>query len=147
MWYFVINQKNEFENNEKLNLSKKPNQSTYSVNPSSPYQNCIRCGGNRNSTVVKHPRLNLVMGQGKILKRSEKLSPDYVTKREECYDLVLGSTNRLGLVPQMVKKQFRVQNLTRGLYTRPISVASSLSSSVPIPGFLGRITGAVTGDL
>lgn len=69
-----------------------------------------------------------------------------MTKREECYHLVLGSTDRLGPVPQTVKKQFRVQELTRGFHTRPISVASSLSSYVPIPEFLGRRTVAVSGD-
>nr|KYP32895.1 hypothetical protein KK1_046309 [Cajanus cajan] len=47
--------------------------------------------------VVKGPDTNLVMGQVKILKRCEKLSPkDTRTTSDEGFDMVLGSTNRLG---------------------------------------------------
>ncbi|XP_020227955.1 uncharacterized protein LOC109809133 [Cajanus cajan] len=65
--------------------------------------------GDRSGMVVKGPGANLVMGQVKILKRGEKLSPDDArTASDEGFDLVLGSTNRLGPDP----------------------------SSVPVPGFL-----------
>ncbi|MCI19712.1 hypothetical protein A2U01_0040872, partial [Trifolium medium] len=75
-------------------------------NPTSSDRNRLRSGGDRNCTVMKHPGSNLVMGQVKILKRGEKLSPDNVTtKTEECYDLDLGSTDRLGPDPLTVKKQ------------------------------------------
>ncbi|TKY73070.1 hypothetical protein E2542_SST01817 [Spatholobus suberectus] len=66
--------------------------------------------GDRSGMVVKGPGPNLVMGQVKILKRGEKLNPDdgRTDSNEEGFDLVLGSTNRLGPDP----------------------------SSVPVPGFL-----------
>ncbi|KAK7304767.1 hypothetical protein VNO77_42654 [Canavalia gladiata] len=80
--------------------------------------------GDGSGMVVKGPGVNLVMGQVKILKRGEKLSPEYDRKvladsTDEGLDLVLGSTDRLGPDP----------------------------SSVPVPGFLGKKNGAATSGL
>ncbi|XP_004488953.1 uncharacterized protein [Cicer arietinum] len=122
------------------NKSSRKKLSTAAVNSSSLDRNC---------SVVKHPGSNLVMGQVKILKRGEKLIPDdnATNKSDDCYDLVLGSTNRIGPDPLIVKKQVRVQDLTDGLYAGPTSVASPPPSSVPVPEFLGRKTDSVSGDL
>ncbi|XP_027338882.1 uncharacterized protein LOC113852727 [Abrus precatorius] len=75
--------------------------------------------GHLSGMVVKGPGANLVMGQVKILKRGEKLSLEdggtgRVDSSYEGFDLVLGSTDRLGPDP----------------------------SSVPVPGFLGKRNGA-----
>lgn len=58
----------------------------------------------RSDMVVKGPGANLVMGQVKILKRGEKLSPDdpLAGSGDEPFDLALGSTNRLGPDPSSV---------------------------------------------
>ncbi|XP_014500886.1 uncharacterized protein LOC106761833 [Vigna radiata var. radiata] len=64
--------------------------------------------GDRSSMVAKAHDPNLVMGQVKILKRGEKLSPVNTHSSDDRFDLALGSTNRLGPDP----------------------------SSVPVPGFL-----------
>jgi hypothetical protein len=81
------------------------------------------------------------MGQVKILKRGEKLSPDYVTTtnnktEKKCYDLDLGSTDRLGPDPLTVMKQVSVHDFTDRLYAGPTSVLSPPSSFVPVPRFL-----------
>lgn len=86
-------------------------------NPSpNPYQTRRRRlhDGDRSGMVVKGPCANLVMGQVKILKRGETLSPENPRRANSFddddggFDFVLGSTNRLGPDP----------------------------SSVPVPGFL-----------
>ncbi|KAG4991067.1 hypothetical protein JHK87_024524 [Glycine soja] len=86
-------------------------------NPSpNPYQTRRRKlhDGDRSGMVVKGPCANLVMGQVKILKRGETLSPENPRRANSFddddggFDFVLGSTNRLGPDP----------------------------SSVPVPGFL-----------
>lgn len=106
------------------------------------------------------PASNLVMGQVKILKRGEKLSqennrpspapsaevPEARATSEECLDLVLGSTDRLGPNPETVQKQVRVWDSKDGVYAGSAFVASPPPSSVPIPVFLGK-NGAATGDL
>jgi hypothetical protein len=100
---------------------------------------------NRNCIVMKQPGSNLVMGKVKILKRGENLSPDFMTttttnkKKTEknCYDLDLGSTDRLGPDPLTVNKQVSVHHLTDRLYAGPTSVLSSPPPIfVPIPRFL-----------
>ncbi|XP_061348184.1 uncharacterized protein LOC133293607 [Gastrolobium bilobum] len=116
------------------------------------FQDCYRswCGGDNSGMVVKSPGANLVMGQVKILKRGEKLSPDdglAQKKSEEGFDLVLGSTDRLGPDPETVKKQVRVPDLKDGIYGGSGSVASPPPSSVPVPGFLGKNKGVPTSDL
>ncbi|CAL5186879.1 unnamed protein product [Lathyrus oleraceus] len=134
--------------NPNSNQSTRRNRLPTAVNPSSRNESRSRSGGDRNCT-VKHPGLNLVMGQVKILKRGEKLSPDNVMKSEDegCYDSMLGSTDRLGPDPQTVEKQVRVLDLTGGLYAGQTSVLSPPPSSVPVPGFLGTKKGAVSDDL
>ncbi|KAL5100842.1 hypothetical protein RYX36_005169 [Vicia faba] len=123
--------------NPNSNQSSRRNRLPTTVNPSSQE-------GDRNCT-VKHPGLNLVMGQVKILKRGEKLSPDNVMKSEGCCDLMLGSTDRFGPDPQTVKKEVRVHDLTEGLYAGP-TVSSPPPSSVPVPGFLGMKKCSVSDD-
>ncbi|KAJ1382386.1 Proline-rich nuclear receptor coactivator motif [Sesbania bispinosa] len=105
---------------------------------------------------------SLVMGQVKILKRGEKLSPENShgglavavpaenrkarVKSEEDVDLFLGSTDRLGPDPVTVQKQIRVSDLKDGIYAGSAFVSSPPPSSVPVPGFLGK-NGAATSDL
>lgn len=95
------------------------------------------------ASVVKHPGANLVMGQVKILKRGEKLSPDNNTTKksdEGCEsDLELGSTNRIGPDPDTMQKQVRVSDFTGEVYAGPTSMASPPPSSVPVPKFLGSL--------
>lgn len=110
--------------NPNPNHTSRKKRIPTTVNPISPDRNC---------TVMKHPGSNLVMGQVKILKRGEKLSPDnLMMKSEECYDLVLGSTDRLGPDPVTVMNQVRVQEV---LYAG-LTVLSPPPSSVPVPKFL-----------
>ncbi|KAK4265326.1 hypothetical protein QN277_026392 [Acacia crassicarpa] len=108
------------------------------------------------STVAKGPATNLVMGQVKILKRGERLSSEVnhsqavavssnnqkMSKSGDGFDLVLGSTDRLGPDPEMVQKQIRVSD---GIYAGFAFVASPPPSSLPVPGFLGK--NAATSDL
>ncbi|XP_058725882.1 uncharacterized protein LOC131597189 [Vicia villosa] len=124
------------------NQSTRRNRLPTTVNPSSQDGNRTHSGGDRNCT-VKHPGLNLVMGQVKILKRGEKLSPGNVIKSEgeACYDSMLGSTDRFGPDPQTMKKEVRVHDLMEGLYAG-LTVSSPPPSSVPVPGFLGMQRGA-----
>ncbi|XP_054806022.1 uncharacterized protein LOC129308717 [Prosopis cineraria] len=112
------------------------------------------------STVAKGPATNLVMGQVKILKRGERLSSENNQKRvlavssdnhkmaksDGDFDLVLGSTDRLGPDPEMVQKQIRISDLKDGIYAGSAFIASPPPSSVPVPGFLGK-NGAATSDL
>ncbi|KAK7354407.1 hypothetical protein VNO80_19868 [Phaseolus coccineus] len=94
-----------------LTSSSIRSQTNPNPNPNSnPCQNRRRrlYDGNRSGMVVKAPVANLVMGQVKILKRGEKLSPENMGSSDDGFDLSLGSTNRLGPDP----------------------------SSVPVPGFL-----------
>ncbi|CAJ1975573.1 unnamed protein product [Sphenostylis stenocarpa] len=92
-----------------LTSSSIRSQRNPNSNPS-PYQTRRRrlYDGYRSGMVVKGPGANLVIGQVKILKRGEKLNPENTGSANEGFDLVLGSTNRLGPDP----------------------------SSVPVPGFL-----------
>ncbi|CAJ1944752.1 unnamed protein product [Sphenostylis stenocarpa] len=94
---------------------------------------------------------NLVMGQVKILKRGEKLilqnnHPEVRSKREMGLDLLLGSTDRLGPDPLIVREQIRVSDPNNGVYAGSAFVSSPHPSSVPVPGFVGR-NGAATSDL
>ncbi|KAI4335602.1 hypothetical protein L6164_014236 [Bauhinia variegata] len=112
------------------------------------------------SMVARGPAANLVMGQVKILKRGEKLSSENThrgigvsaenrkmgAKSEEDFDLVLGSTDRLGPDPVTVQKQIRVSEFKDGIYAGSAFVTSPPPSSVPVPGFLGK-NGAATIDL
>ncbi|CAJ2634564.1 unnamed protein product [Trifolium pratense] len=100
--------------------------------------------------------VNLVMGQVKILKRGEKLSPEKFNVVEENRkvkdldrpDLLLGSTDRFGPDPVTMQKQIRVSDsvLKDGIYAGSAFVASPPPSSVPVPGFLGK-NGVATSDL
>ncbi|XP_054806543.1 uncharacterized protein LOC129309164 [Prosopis cineraria] len=117
-----------------------------------------RYGGR--STVAKGSATNLVMGQVKILKRGERLNSENnqtrvlavssdnhkMAKSDGDFDLVLGSTDRLGPDPEMVQKQIRISDLKDGIYAGSAFVASPPPSSVPVPGFLGK-NGAATSDL
>ncbi|KAK2396632.1 hypothetical protein QL285_058278 [Trifolium repens] len=121
---------------------KKTNPTGYrNPNPTSPDRNRLRSDVDRNCMVMKQPGSNLVMGQVKILKRGEKLSPDYVTMtnnkiEKKCYDLDLGSTDRLGPDPLTVMKQVSVHDFTDRLYAGSTSVLSPPPSFVPVPRFL-----------
>ncbi|CAJ2645238.1 hypothetical protein L195_g046327 [Trifolium pratense] len=114
-------------------VSRKKKTPTGGRNP-----NRLRSSGDRNCTVMKHPGSNnLVMGQVKILKRGEKLNLNNITtKTDECYDLDLGSTDRLGPDPLTVKKQVCLHDFTQGLYAGPTSVLSPPPSFLPVPKFL-----------
>ncbi|GAU11985.1 hypothetical protein TSUD_196090 [Trifolium subterraneum] len=104
--------------------------------------------------------VNLVMGQVKILKRGEKLSPEKFNLVEEDRkvkdkdmdltrpDLLLGSTDRFGPDPITMQKQIRVSEsvLKDAIYAGSAFVASPPPSSVPVPGFLGK-NGVATSDL
>ncbi|QCE13807.1 hypothetical protein DEO72_LG11g805 [Vigna unguiculata] len=92
-----------------LNSSSIRSQENPNPNPM-PYETRRRrlYVGDHSGMVVKAHDTNLVMGQVKILKRGEKLSPVNTRSSDDGFDLDLGSTNRLGPDP----------------------------SSVPVPGFL-----------
>lgn len=110
--------------------------------------------------MAKGSATNLVMGQVKILKRGERLNSENnqtrvlavssdnhkMAKSDGDFDLVLGSTDRLGPDPEMVQKQIRISDLKDGIYAGSAFVASPPPSSVPVPGFLGK-NGAATSDL
>lgn len=120
-------------------------------------QNDRRKSGDRTVAPV-----NLVMGQVKILKRGEKLSPEVsddaglVMKAMDLDldldldqpDLVLGSTDRFGPDPVAMQKQIRVSdsNLKDGIYAGSAFFSSPPPSSVPVPLFL-RKNGVATSDL
>ncbi|XP_050366581.1 uncharacterized protein LOC126785042 [Argentina anserina] len=124
-----------------------------------------RCGGDR--VVAKVPGRNLVMGQVKILKRGEALSPAMndqrvvgAVKRDDRKprvksveysdsDLVLGSTDRLGPDPATVQKQIKAAEfkVMDAIYAGSGDYyASPPPSSVPLPAFLAK-NGAATSDL
>ncbi|XP_061375731.1 uncharacterized protein LOC133317864 [Gastrolobium bilobum] len=122
-----------------------------------------RRSGDRFTAPTKVPATaNIVMGQVRILKRGEKLSPENShrglevavpaenrkakVKSEEDLHLFLGSTHRLGPDPVTVQKQVRVSDSKDGIYAGSAFVASPPPSSVPVPGFLGK-NGAATSDL
>lgn len=98
----------------------------------------------------------LVMGQVKILKRGEKLSPEIVipvvedqkVKAVKAMDLILGSTDRFGPDPITMQKQIRVSDSVSEdvIYAGSGFVSSPPPSSVPVPGFLGK-NGVATSDL
>ncbi|CAL9028121.1 unnamed protein product [Prunus brigantina] len=114
--------------------------------------------------VAKVPAKNLVMGQVKILRRGEALSPEKNNrglgvvsgdagkpraKSEDVPDLVLGSTDRLGPDPETVQKQIKVAEfkVMDAIYAGSSAFyASPPPSSVPLPAFLGR-NGTATSDL
>ncbi|WJX24516.1 hypothetical protein P8452_13614 [Trifolium repens] len=99
-------------------------------------------------------KVNLVMGQVKILKRGEKLSLEKFNVVEEDQkvkttgldmdlnrpDLLLGFTDRFRLDSITMQKQIRVSDyvLKDGIYAGSAFVASPPLSSVSVPGFLGK---------
>lgn len=105
---------------------------------------------------------NLVMGQVKILKRGEKLSPEIsddggllvkamdldIDLDLDQHDLVLGSTDRLGPDPVAMQTQIMISdsNLKDGIYAGSAFFTSPPPSSVPVPAFL-RKNGVATSDL
>lgn len=101
--------------------------------------------------VARVPAKNLVMGQVKILKRGEKLGQtrNGFNNNKEDVDLVLGSTDRLGPDPETVQQQIRVSEfkVVDGVYAGSAFVASPPPSSLPVPGFLGKMNGSATSDL
>ncbi|XP_022143251.1 uncharacterized protein LOC111013161 [Momordica charantia] len=102
----------------------------------------------------------LVMGQVKILKRGEMLTPDRGVGGVDCgkrrlelkaddMDLGLGSTDRLGPDPDLMQKQvvFSELKVADGIYAGSGAFfASPPPSSVPLPSFLGN-NGTATSDL
>lgn len=109
-----------------VNQNRRRKRSPVSTSPAAK-QNDRRKSGDRTVAPV-----NLVMGQVKILKRGEKLSPEIsddaglVMKAMDLDldldldqpDLVLGSTDRFGPDPVAMQKQIRVSdsNLKDGIY-------------------------------
>ncbi|KAF5742055.1 hypothetical protein HS088_TW09G00094 [Tripterygium wilfordii] len=91
------------------------------------------------STVVKSPGKDPVMGQVKILKRGEVLSPP-AAKPYKDSDLVLFSTDRIGPAPETMCKQVRVSKfkVVDGMFAGSAFFASPPPSSLPVPGFLGK---------
>lgn len=105
---------------------------------------------------------NLVMGQVKILKRGEKLSPEIPISQggiavpvvnhkvrvtnEGDLDLILGTTDRFGPDPVTMQKQIRVSESKNGIYAGTAFASSPPPSSVPVPFFLGK-NGSATSDL
>lgn len=147
--------------------SRRRKRSPVGFQSSPPPQDRDRSRSRDGAMVEKAPGSNLVMGQVKILKRGETLSlstgkndrgrgvvvagenrkPRSSAKVEDV-DLVLGSTNRLGPDPEMVKKQVRVSKckVVDGLYAGSGTLSSPPPSSLPLPGFLGK-NDAATSDL
>ena len=91
---------------------------------------------------------NLVLGQVKILKRGEDLSPTATTsdrasdvgkienmQEERVDDLVLQATDRLGPDPEIVSKQIGILS---GFYAGSAFFTSPPPSSVPLPGFFAK---------
>ncbi|CAL5198741.1 unnamed protein product [Lathyrus oleraceus] len=139
-----------------VNQNRRRKRSPVSTSPAAK-QNDRRKSGDRTVAPV-----NLVMGQVKILKRGEKLSPEIsddaglVMKAMDLDldldldqpDLVLGSTDRFGPDPVAMQKQIRVSdsNLKDGIYAGSAFFSSPPPSSVPVPLFL-RKNGVATSDL
>ncbi|KAA0063545.1 hypothetical protein IC582_011834 [Cucumis melo] len=115
------------------------------------------------STTAKMTTKSLVMGQVKILKRGEILTPgrgvgggggggDSCGKRRleskvEEVDLVLGSTDRLGPDPDLMQKQVVLTEFKDGMYAGSGAFfASPPPSSVPLPSFVVK-NGIATTDL
>lgn len=102
------------------------------------------------------------MGQVKILKRGEKLSPEIQSSHgeiavpaenhkvgvtnEDDLNLILGTTDRFGPDPVTMQKQIRVSESKDGIYAGSAFVSSPPPSSVPVPFFLGK-NGSATSDL
>lgn len=95
------------------------------------------------------------MGQVKILKRGEELTPAAAKKNGLVFsdeDLVLCSTDRLGPDPETVQKQIKVSDLkvVDGIYAgSAVFLASPPPSSVPFPAFFSKKekNDAATSDL
>lgn len=122
-----------------------------------------RLSGDRSDTPSKSTAAsNLVMGQVKILKRGEKLSPEIQSSHGEIavpaenhkvrvtnegdLNLILGTTDRFGPDPITMQKQIRVSESKDGIYAGSAFVSSPPPSSVPVPFFLGK-NGSATSDL
>lgn len=91
-----------------------------------------RCSRNN---ISPSPAKSLVMGQVKILKRGEDLSPMMFSGAGD--DLDLYSTDRLGPDPEVLQKQIRVR--VPDLYAGPTSLVSSPPPSyLPFPSALVR---------
>lgn len=168
----------------KSRRNSNPSSSTSSANPNFSHEDAT-CSGRRRrspavgvkanrqvnrgrsrvgetSTVAKISPKNLVMGQVKILKRGEMLTPDggvgggvdcggkrRLESKGEDLDLVLGSTDRLGPDPDLMQKQvvFGELKVADGIYAGSGAFfASPPPSSVPLPSFLGK-NGTATSDL
>ncbi|KAL7190953.1 hypothetical protein ACSBR2_023093 [Camellia fascicularis] len=107
------------------------------------------------AVVANFPSKNLVMGQVKILKRGEELTPAAAKKNGLVFgdeDLVLCSTDRLGPDPETVQKQIKVSDLkvVDGIYAgSAVFLASPPPSSVPFPAFFSKKekNNAATSDL
>lgn len=114
------------------------------------------------STAAKISSKNLIMGQVKILRRGETLTPDpgvgygddscgkrRLESKGEDVDMVLGSTDRLGPDPDLMQKQIVLTEfkVVDGIYAGSGAFfASPPPSSVPLPSFLGK-NGTATSDL
>jgi len=91
------------QDRDALPITSSSIRSQRNPNPNpNPYQNRRRRLYDCDRMVVKAPDANLVMGQVKILKRGEKLSPENTSSSDDGFDLVLGSTIRLGPDPSSV---------------------------------------------
>ncbi|XP_028760758.1 uncharacterized protein LOC114719424 [Neltuma alba] len=144
--------------NSHVGQSRRRKRSPVAVQANHNDRGRSRYGGR--STVAKSAGAKLVMGQVKILKRGERLSSEddhsqavavssnnqKMPKSDEGFDLVLGSTDRLGPDPEMVQEQIRISDLKDGIYAGSAFAASPPPSSLPVPGFLGK-NGAATSDL
>ncbi|KGN60738.1 uncharacterized protein LOC105434545 [Cucumis sativus] len=113
------------------------------------------------STTAKMATRSLVMGQVKILKRGEILTPDRgvgaggddscgkrrLESKGEEVDLVLGSTDRLGPDADLMQKQVVLTDFKDGMYAGSGAFfASPPPSSVPLPSFAVK-NGIATTDL
>lgn len=102
----------------------RPNHHQFRRNPNP--SSCPRRRKRSPSATAKSPPKTLALGQVKILKRGEPLSPPSLSPAT---DLGLCSTDRLGPEPKTMKEQI-------GVYAgAAIFVASPPPSSLPVPAF------------
>jgi len=104
----------------------------------------LRQKSNKQSNINNHK--NLVLGQVTILKRGEsldaKIKSEPAPSKNNCDELIIGGTERLGPDPEMVPKQIKLSPVSSGLppdmYAGSAFSLSPSPSSLPLPSFFSK---------